>query len=207
VNARSTASLRYLSSVRREVATPLKRSLPWALLVGILGALIAAGASAGVAAAHHDGYTASATFDVITRIPKTEALSRNRGLIAEQVARGLESGRADEIAARATKGGRFTGEWVTGPAFGEVSYKVESTDPEVAMAAAQAVHDEAGFLGSQLVRNGQEWPALDLLEVTKATPTEPAVAKTVTAGAVLGGFSGFALVLLFAVPMRRPTTA
>jgi hypothetical protein len=33
------------------------------------------------------------------------------------------------------------------------------------------------------------------------------VAKTVTAGAVLGGFSGFALVLLFAVPMRRPDTA
>jgi hypothetical protein len=204
VNGHSSTLLRHLSSVRGEVAGPLRRAIPWALLAALAAAVIAGAVTAAVATAQPKRFAAAATFDVITRPPDEDALSRNRGLIAEQVSRALRDGRAEDLAATAAPRDEFSGEWVQGPGFGEISYRVESSDRKVAEAAAQAVYDQAGFLGSRLVKPGQEWPSIDLVEVTAAAPTRPAVTRTIAAGTALGAVTGFALVLLFAVPIRRP---
>jgi hypothetical protein len=204
VNGRTSTLSLYLSSVRREVVGPLRQALPWALVAAVLAAVVAGGAAAALAATHQNGYTAAASFDVIARPANVVQLSRNRGLTAEQVLRSLRSGRAHEIAASAAPAERFSSEWVPGPGFGQVSYQIRSTDPTVALAAARAVHDQAGFLGLKLVKEGAARPTLDLLDVAGPTPTEPANATTIGAGAALGAATAFVLALLFAVPIRRP---
>jgi F0F1-type ATP synthase membrane subunit c/vacuolar-type H+-ATPase subunit K len=178
-----------------------------ALVVAILGALVAAAGSAALVAAKPARYTAAAEFNVVARSTDIQPLSRSKGLIAEQVARGLKSSRADEYAASGAPADEFTGKWIVGPAFGQISYQITSDDPEVATAAAQAVYDNAGFLGFDLTDIGRPPSVLDLVKVRKAAPTRQPAAKTIAAAAVLGGFAGFALVLLFAVPMRRPQPA
>lgn len=204
MNGRYSTLPRYLSSVWGEVAGRLRRALPWALLAALVAGIVAGGVAAAIANAQPKRFAAAATFDVITRPPDEDAVSRSRGLLAEQVARALRDGRAEDLAATAAPRDEFTGEWVPGPGFGEISYRVESSDPTVAKEAAQAVFDQAGFLGSGLVKPGQEWPSIDLLEVTEPAAVRPPPARTAAAGAVLGAFAGFALVLLFAVPIRRP---
>jgi hypothetical protein len=207
MNGRSSTTTGWTSRISREVAGALRRALPWALLAGLLGALVAGGGAAAVSAATPVRYVAAAEFKLIARDPNIAALSVNRGLLAEQVVRSLEESRADDYAAEAAPAGEFDGEWVTGPGFGELSYRVTSDDPDVATAAAQSVYDNAGFLGFDLVETGQPQSALDLLGVAKAAPDRKSATTTIGAAAVLGGFASFALVLLFAVPARRPVTA
>jgi hypothetical protein len=120
------------------------------------------------------------------------------------VLRHLKNGRADEYATAAAPEDEFTGEWVSGPGFGEISYKVVSDDPDIAKAAAQAVYDNAGFLGFELAQPGTPPSVLDLVTVKAPAPTRQSSAKTIAAAAVFGAFAGFAVTLLFAVPMRRP---
>jgi hypothetical protein len=189
----------------REVAGPLRRWLLTAIVVAVLGGALAAGTAAAVVTSKPVRYTAAAEFNVLVgaRAKEIKSLSQNKGLLAEQVLRTLRISRADEYAKRATPGKDITGEWVAGPGFGEISYRITSPDADAATAAAQAVYDNAGFLGFDLAAEGQPKSAMDPLQVRPAAPTRQSAAKTVAAGAVLGGFAGFALTLLFAVPMRR----
>ena len=207
MNGRSFNTTSSRSRTSPEVVRTVRRALPLALVAAILGAIVAAGLGAALVAVNPVKYTAAAEFNVIGRSPEITPLSRSKGLTAEQVARGLKESRADEFAASAAPPDEYTAKWVPGPGFGEISYQVTSEDPEIATAAAQAVFDNAGFLGFRLAESGREPSALDLIEVRKATPTRQSAAKTVAAAAVLGGFSGLALVLLFAVPLRRPQPA
>jgi hypothetical protein len=207
MNGRSATSPSSLALARREVGLPVRRALPLALVAALLGALVAAAGSAALIAANPTRYTAAAEFTVVARATDIKPLSRSKGLIAEQVARALESSRADDYAATGADPDKFTGKWIVGPAFGQISYQITSDDPEVATAAAQAVYDHAGFLGFDLTDAGRPPSVLDLVKVRKAAPTRQPVGKTIAAAVALGGFSGFALVLLFAVPMRRPRPA
>lgn len=207
MNGRSATTSSSLLRAGREILPALRRALPLALVAGVLGALVAAAGGAALIAANPVEYKAAAEFNVIGRARDIQALSVNRGLIAEQVARSLKSSKADEYAAAAAPADKFTGEWIVGPKLGEVSYQITSDDPEIATAAAQAVYDNAGFLGFKLADDGRQTSALDLVGVRKAAPSRQPASKTIAAGAVFGGFAGFALVLLFALPMRRPQTA
>jgi hypothetical protein len=204
MTGRSTTRIQLL----RDVAGSLRRSLPAAVVVALLSALVAAGVAAAVGANKPVRYTAAAEFDVLVlaRAEEIKSLSQDRSLLAEQVMRTLHISRAGEYAARATPDADISGEWVAGPGFGEISYQVSSADPEAATAAAQAVYDNAGFLGFDLVAEGQPKSAMDRLKVRPAAPDRQSTAKTVAAGAVLGGFAGFTLTLLFAVPVRRART-
>lgn len=175
-----------------------------ALVVAVLAALAAAGIAAVVSSTVPVKYAAAAEFNVIARSKDIDAISLNRSIVAEQVLRHLRDGRAAEYAEAAAPKDRFTAEWVSGPGFGEISYKVVSDDPEVARAAAQAVYDNAGFLGFELPRRDAAPSVLDLVAVKAPAPTRQSSAKTIAAAAVFGGFAGLALTLLFAVPMRRP---
>lgn len=194
--------------ILREVAGPVRRSLLVAVVVAILGGALAAGAAAAVVSGQPIEYTAAAEFDVLVnaRAEEIKSLSRSKGLLAEQVMRTLRVSRADEYAKRAAGGKDITGEWVAGPGFGEISYRITASDADAATAAAQAVYDNAGFLGFDLAAKGQPKSAMDRLKVRPAAPARQSVAKTVAAGAVLGGFAGFALTLLLAVPVRRART-
>ncbi len=203
MNGRSATTSSSLLRAAGEILPSLRRALPLALVAGILGALVAAAGGAALIAATPVEYKASAEFNVIGRARDIQALSLSKGLIAEQVARSLESSKADEYAASAAPADKFTGEWIVDPKFGEVSYQVTSDDPEIATAAAQAVYDNAGFLGFKLADDGRERSALDLVSVRKAAPSRQPAGKTIAAGGVLGGFAAFALVLLLALPMRR----
>jgi hypothetical protein len=206
MNGRSSTTTRSTSRILREVAGTARRALPLAVVTALLGGILAAGLAAVVAATSPVHYTAAAEFDFLARPEAMEALSLNRSLLAEQVVRSLEKSRAPEYAASAAPKDEFTGKWVVGPGFGELSYEISSDDPKIATAAAQAVYDNAGFLGFDLVSAGQPRPALDLVGVRPAAPTRQSAAKTVGAAGVLGGFAGFALALLLAVPARRPRT-
>lgn len=207
MNGRSSTTTRSLSRRWREAVLPLRRALPLALAAAVAGAVAAAGITAGVVAAKPVRYVAAAEFNVLSRDADMLPLSRNEGIVAEQVARSLRTSRADEYAARAAPADQFSGEWVVGPAFGGLSYRVESDDPAVATAAAQAVYDNAGFLGFGLPGENQPRTSLDLVRVKKATPDRKSGSVTIAAATVLGGFSGLALVLLFAMPARRPESA
>jgi len=207
MNGRTSTTIGSTSGIWREVAGPLRRAVPWALVAAILGALVAGGIAAAVVAAHPVRYRAAAEFNVIVRAEEITALSVSKSLVAEQIVRTLENSRADEYAASAAPPEEFTAKWVVGPGYGEISYQVESDDPEVATKAAQAVFDNAGFLGFGLVADDQPRSALDLLEVRPAAPTRKSGTTTVAAAAFFGGVSAFALVLLLAVPPRRPRTA
>lgn len=200
---RSPALTTYLSSLRQTVLPRLRRAFPLALVIGIAAALVAAGGAAVVAAAQPKRYTASAVFYVLARPPEIKAVSTNRALVAEQVAQALRSGRADEIAATAAAGRTISGEWVNGPGFAEISYRVESADADAATDAARAVFDQAGYLGVNLIKTKQPRPVLDLREATEAARVSKPAKTTVPIGAAVGGFSGLAISLLIAVPAGR----
>ncbi len=202
MNGRSTTRRQIL----REVAGHIRRSLPAALVVAVLAAVLAAGAAAAIVTTRPVHYTAAAEFDVLVqaRAKQIKSLSRSKDLLAEQVMRTLEDSRAGEYAHKGAGGVDISGEWVTGPGFGEISYVVTSDDPEAATAAAQAVHDNAGFLGFDLYPEGAPISAMDRLKVRAAAPSRQSMGKTVAGAAVLGGFAGLAMTLLLAVPIRRP---
>jgi len=207
MNGRSDTAISTTPQSSRELVRSLLRVLPMALVVAVLAAVVAAGIAAAVSSTVPVKYAAAAQFNVIARSADIDAISLSRGIVAEQVLRHLKDGRADEYAAAAAPKDKYTAEWVSGPGFGEISYKVVSDDPEVARAAAQAVYDNAGFLGFNLPRPDAAPSVLDLVAVKAPAPTRQSSAKTIAAAAVFGGFAGFALTLLFAVPMRRPRTA
>jgi hypothetical protein len=150
-----------------------------------------------------------AVFDLVDYVHSGTIVSLSRAILAEQSVRILQDGTAGTIAKRATSAD-IDGTWVTGPGFGQLSFRVESADPRAATAAATAVHDNAGFLGFRLMPENldqEDKPALDLLPVQNAAPVQKSLLKTAAAGVLFGGFAGFSLALLAAVPMRRPETA
>jgi hypothetical protein len=205
VIGRTPALYRMSASAFRGVWPLLRRSLPLAALAGLLAAIAGGALSAAVAAARPDTYVAAAVFELVDHVHDGNTLSLNRSILAEQSIEYLRRGAADEIAQKAAGGSDVEGEWVVGPGFGELSYRLSSSDARAASAAATAVYDAAGFLGFGLMPASPqlERPALDLLQVQKAAPAQKSGAVTAAAGAVFGGFAGFALALLVAVPMRR----
>ncbi len=86
-----------------------------ALVVAVLAALVAAGIAAAVSSTVPVKYAAAAQFNVIARSADIDAISVSRAIMAEQVLRHLEDGRADEYAAAAAPEDEYTAEWVSGP--------------------------------------------------------------------------------------------
>jgi hypothetical protein len=209
VIGRTPALYRISRSAWTAVFPLLRRGFPLALIAGLVAAIVGGAAAAAVSAARPDRYTAAAVFELVDYVHDGNTVSLSRGILAEQTVRLLEQGTAETIATRAAPA-HVAGEWVPGPGFGELSFRVESADPKSATAAATAVYDKAGFLGFGLMPTGIDQvdkPALDLLKVQKAAPTQASTVKVVAAGVLFSGFAGFALALLIVVPMRRPETA
>jgi pimeloyl-ACP methyl ester carboxylesterase len=209
VIGRTPALYRMSRSAWAAVLPLLRRGLRLALAAGLIGAA-GGGLTAGmIAASRPDRYAAVAVFDLVDYVHSGTTVSLSRAILAEQTVRVLRDGSAGTIASRATSAA-IDGEWVPGPGFGQLSFRVESADPRAATAAATAVHDAAGFLGFGLMPQNldqEDKPALDLLPVQKAAPVRKSLAKTAAAGVVFGGFAGFALALLVAVPVRPARAA
>ncbi|MDQ1644020.1 MAG: hypothetical protein QOJ50_204 [Cryptosporangiaceae bacterium] len=204
---RAPTPYRMSVSAWKAVYPLLRRALPLALVAGVIAAILGGIAAAAVSAARPDVYVASAEFELVDQVHNGTTVSLSRTILAEQTLRILrDDGTAGSIAHQATAA-KIDGSWVPGPGFGELSYQVKSEDPAAATKAATAVHDRAGFLGYGLMPSTvsqNDRPALDLIAVHKAAPAEATLAKTTAAGVVLGGFAGFALALLAAIPVRRP---
>lgn len=119
----------------------------WVVVASVVGAVLAGLGALPVAASTTQEYRAAAVFTVVKRSPDVEFVSHSKTIVAQQTARQLDDGHADTIAESATG---HTGDWVAGPGYGQVSYRVAASTADTANATVHAVVTGAGPRGAAL---------------------------------------------------------
>lgn len=186
--------------------TGAKRVFTWLAALALLGGVIGAAVGWGVQARVNQEYQSAAVFSVRSIAPDMPFLSLNKGIEAEQTIDVLRAGPAERVAARAaTARDSYRTAWVAGPKQGEVSFRISSTDAELAHRLATAVYAAADPTGRTLLAPAGPRPVVEPKEVTEATAKYTTGAKVIGISAFVGTgvAAGMYLGLVLTTAARR----
>jgi len=133
-------------------------------------------------------------FAVENIAPDMQFLSFSKAIEAQQAARVLKAGRTDKIIPPDVSAYRW--EWTTGPAPGQVSFRVHSARASEANRVATKLLAEAGTAGRALLNPTQPRPGLLPQKVLPATAQYRLGTSTVALSAGLGSAIAVGLFLL-----------
>lgn len=191
----SAPALRHwLASRSHWNSTSVARLWAFLLLVALLGGVGGAGTGWWASNRTQQEYTASVVFAVENIAPDMQFLSFSKAIEAEQAARVLKAGRTGEIIP--PEGSAYRWEWTTGPASGQVSFRVHSARASEANRVATKLLAEAGTAGRALLNPTQPRPGLSPQKVIPATAQYRLGTQTVALNAGLGSAIAVGLFVL-----------
>ena len=181
-----------------------RRAFVWLASVTLLGGILGSAAGWCVQASVKQEYRSAAVFSVRSIAPDMPFLSLNSGIEAEQTIGVLQAGPAERLAAKAARrGDSYRTAWVAGPKQGEVSFRVSSTDADLAHRLAAAVYAAADPTGRTLLDPSGPRPVVEPKEVTEASARYTTGLKVIGISAVVGAGVSAGMYLGFALTTSR----